>query len=54
MKKNILAVIESDFTVTIYENNLSVGYLTDYFNSMVEAMAYAKSLTANVEVDGVA
>ena len=46
-----LAVIQNDYTVMIYENNRSIGYLTEYFSSMDDAMMYAKSITSKIEVE---
>ena len=46
-----LAVIQNDYTVMIYENNRSIGYLTEYFCSMDDAMMYAKSITSKIEVE---
>ena len=46
-----LVVVQNDYTVMIYENNRSIGYLTEYFSSMDDAMMYAKSITSKIETE---
>ena len=45
----MLAVISSANLVMIYDtNNHAIGYLTEYFSSKADAVAYAREVTTNI------
>ena len=46
-----IAVISSDNTVLIYENNILNGLYTEHFNSNREAYDYALSITTTIEFE---